>query len=170
MSGVELFFLGCFAFGLIYALLLLLFGDASTGWVDGFVLPPLHPVVLVGGVTAFGGSGFLLDRYANLALIYVCLAALAIAAVLSLSVYFLLVRPMRHAENSVGYSMNDLIGKIGYVWTTVPADGLGEVVVTMVGGTTSHMAVSVDRTEIAEGTRVVVVDVRDHVLQVALFH
>jgi hypothetical protein len=53
--------------------------------------------------------------------------------------------------------------------TSIPAEGLGEVLITMVGGTTNHMAASIDREAIREGTRVVVIDVRDHVLYVTPF-
>jgi membrane protein implicated in regulation of membrane protease activity len=65
--------------------------------------------------------------------------------------------------------MSQLQGKIAEVATTIPAVGLGEVYVSVVSGTVYHMAASMEKQMIKEGTRVVVVEVRDHVLYVTPF-
>lgn len=163
-------YLLCLICGLIYTLVTLFFGHV-TDWLGQVHvhLPVLQPILLVSGITAFGGAGYLLTRFTSLASGVVLVLAFACGLVLAVAAYFLWVEPMNRAENSIGYSMSQLTGKIGEVVTTIPSQGLGEVLVSMVSGTTNHMAASLDRELIREGVRVVVVEVRDHVLYVTPF-
>ncbi|MEJ8546894.1 NfeD family protein [Brevibacillus borstelensis] len=170
MDAWNTIYLVCMAIGLLYTLITLLLGDAVSDWLGQIDLPVLQPLLLVSAVTAFGAGGFLLTRFTALSPWYVFALAAAIGVALAAAAYFIWIKPMEHAESSIGYSMKQLEGKVGEVLTSVPAEGLGEVLITMVGGTTNHMAASIDREAIPEGTRVVVIDVRDHVLYVTPFH
>ena len=49
----------------------------------------------------------------------------------------------------------------------IPVDGYGEVIISNTSGTISKSAVSVDGTEIKEGSEVVVIYVKDGVLVVS---
>lgn len=171
VSVLETIYIVCLVFGLIYTLVTLIFGHSVADWLEQvhFHLPVLQPVLLVSGLTAFGGAGYLLSHLTSFSAGVVLALAIVVGAGLAVASYFLYVEPMSRAENSTGYSMAQLNGKLGEVSTTIPADGLGEVLVTLVSGTTHHMAASVDQTPIREGTRVVVVEVRDHVLFVTPF-
>jgi membrane protein implicated in regulation of membrane protease activity len=169
VSLLETIYLVCIVIGLVYTLVTLIFGEAVSDWVQHAHLPVLQPVLWVSGLVAFGGTGFVLTRLTSFsAATNVALAAMGGAA-LAIAAYFVWVEPMSEAENSTGYSMRQLVGRVGEVWTTIPAHGLGEVVIAMVSGTTSHMAASADNQPIREGTKVVVVEVRNHVLYVAPF-
>jgi len=166
---MDTVYLICIVFGLVYTLTTLFFGDAVSDWLEQLQLPVLQPVLLVSGITAFGAAGLLLTRLTSFSAWTVLgLAALAGVA-LAVLAYFVWVEPMAKAENTTGYSMQQLVGQIGEVWTSIPSGGLGEVLIVMVAGTTHHMAASVDGEPIREGTRVVVVEVRDHVLYVTPF-
>lgn len=169
MGALETVFLVCLVAGLVYALVTLLLGDAISDMLGELHLPIFQPILLVSGITAFGGSGFLLTRLTDLPMAAVLIIAIFIGISLAMAAYFLWVKPMNKAETSTGYSMNQLPGKIGEVGTTIPAQGLGEVLVSMVSGTTYHMAASLDGEQIPAGMRVVVVEVRDHVLYVTPF-
>lgn len=169
MDWLETLFLVCIGFGLIYAVLLLLFGDHTTGWLSHFHLPVLQPLTWVSGLTAFGGAGFLLLQFSSFSRAMVSLLAVMIGITLAVLSYFIWIRPMQHSENSTGYSIGELVGKIGEVWTTIPPQGIGEVLIVMVNGTTNHMAASLEGETIPEGTRVVVVKVVEHVLYVTPF-
>ncbi|MFS0553549.1 NfeD family protein [Brevibacillus sp. 179-C9.3 HS] len=170
MGVLETVYMVCLVLGLIYTLLSLLFGDTVSDWLGHLHLPFAQPILLVSGMTAFGGAGYLLSRYTSLGAIVVLMLAVVIGAALALASFFLWVKPMSRAENSTSYSMSQLGGKLGEVGTTIPAKGLGEVLLPMISGTTYHMAASLEGQIIPQGTRVVVVEVRDHVLYVIPFY
>ncbi|MFM1653710.1 NfeD family protein [Brevibacillus sp. B_LB10_24] len=168
MAWPEILFLVCVGIGLIYACINLLFGD-TTSHVPHFEVPLLQPLSLMSGLTSFGGCGYLLYRWTALSLPSVFLGAAAAGIAITVISYFIWVKPMKDAEVSTGYSLQQLTGKIGEVLTAIPENGLGEVVIPMITGTTNHMAASMDQVSIPEGTRVVVVEVKDHVLYVVPF-
>ncbi|MGQ7279208.1 NfeD family protein [Brevibacillus thermoruber] len=169
MGVMDTVYLICMTFGLVYTLMTLFWGGAVSDWLEQAHLPVLQPVLLVSGITAFGAAGLLLSRLTSFSAWTVLGLAAAGGAALAVLAYFVWVEPMAKAENSTGYSMQQLVGQIGEVWTSIPSGGLGEVLIAMVAGTTHHMAASVDGEPIREGTRVVVVEVRDHVLHVTPF-
>lgn len=168
---LETIYIVCLICGVLYALFALIFGHTGAdGMGHGHAhLPVFQPILLVSGATAFGAAGYLLTRFTSLSTLMVLGAAVILGAGLAVAAYFLWVEPMSRAESSTGYAMSQLGGKIGEVSTTIPVNGLGEVLVTMVSGTTFHMAASLDGIPIKQGARVVVVEVRDHVLYVTPF-
>lgn len=80
--------------------------------------------------------------------------------------YLVVIRPAHRTENSTGFQLKDLIGREAEVWITIPAEGYGEVLVTMTGGNTNHIAASITGNSISEGTMVIIQEVRDQVLYV----
>jgi len=168
-GGWETVYGVCLIAGLVYALATLFWGDVIADMLGEIHLPLLQPAVLASGLTAFGGIGFLLTRLTALSSWTVFAASLFAGGVLAAGAHFLWIRPMERAEVSIGYSMSQLEGKIGEVGTSIPANGLGEVLIPMVSGITHHMAASLENEPIPAGTRVVVVEVRDHVLYVTPF-
>lgn len=172
MEVLETVYIVCLVCGVLYALAALLFGHTGADWMGGHGhvhLPVLQPILLVSGATAFGAAGYLLSGFTALSEWAILGLAAVIGIGLAVASYFLWVQPMSKAENSTGYAMSQLGGKLGEVRTTIPENGLGEVLVSMVSGTTFHMAASLDGSPIREGSRVVVVEVRDHVLYVTPF-
>ncbi|NGZ73736.1 protease [Saccharibacillus alkalitolerans] len=169
---METLYLGCLAGGALFALISVLFGDwigdALGGAFDALSFEFLQPIVLAGMVTVFGGAGILIERYANLTPALGMTAAVLCGLASGLLLYFGYVKPMRGSENSVGYSMNDLVGKIGEITVPVPEKGYGEVMVHMGGsGNTLHTAFSFDGDWIPSGVRIVVIDVVDGTLGVS---
>lgn len=139
-------------------------GDAgldhgSVHWAEVF-----HPIIIVSAITAFGGAGLITERVADVDAVSESAIAMAIAFVLSIGLYFLYVKPMRNRENSIGYSMAELPGRIGCVSTSIPASGYGEVLLSIAGSNTYQMASSMDGIAIPEGCNVVIVDVQENVL------
>lgn len=170
----------CLLGGIVFSLLTFLLGDVfgqghGHGGTDigsgpdhgGIHLGEMfHPVVLVGTITTFGGAGIIIEKltgrdgWPELAL------AVLLALLVSVGLYFLYVKPMRNRENSIGYSMAELPGRIGIVSTAIPGRGCGEVIITIAGTNTCQIASSFDGVAIAEGEQVVVVEVREHILYV----
>jgi membrane protein implicated in regulation of membrane protease activity len=92
-------------------------------------------------------------------------AIIALILVTFLNVFVLI--PLSNAEESLVYKESDLRGRIGAVITAIPADGYGEVMIESISGRIAKPATSFDRVPIDNGTNVLVVDIKDGVLQVS---
>lgn len=170
-------YLGCLIGGLLFALVSLLFSGIGGHHPDvghpdpehGIHLDFLKPVVIVSAIAGFGGTGLMLDRLVDLPAALEAVIAAVSGIALSAGVWFLTVRPMRNAEQSIGYTLAELQGKVGDVVTTIPERGYGEIVVRMGAGLTARPAVSAEGERIAAGTRVVIVEVEGGELRVVPF-
>lgn len=171
---METLYWVCFIFGILYTVVVVIFGDVLEGVMDATLewlqldnLPFLQPISLIGGITIFGGAGILLDRYSELHTGYIFLVALAIGICGVILLYFVYVKPMENAESSISYSVAQLVGKEASVITAIPADGFGEVIVKIGAGITNHIAASYDKKPIAAECSTVVVEVKQGVLYVS---
>ncbi|MCP3774133.1 protease [Paenibacillus sp. MZ04-78.2] len=160
--------------GVLFALVTVLLGDLLSNALDGMfdfmsadALHWLQPMVLFTAITVLGGAGVLLTGYTSLVAGVVFVLSLLVAAASAVLIYFVYVKPMEKTENSVAFSMQDLIGGIGEVTVPIPARGSGEVVMRIGGGVTNQIAESFDGTEIAAGLKVVTVEVKDGALLVS---
>lgn len=126
----------------------------------------IHPMVIVGGITSFGGTGIVLSQYTAMSPSRVALFSLLSAFIILVIVYFAYVRPMKNSENSTSFSVQDLVGKIGEVVTPVPENGCGEILIRIGAGNTNQIAASLDGEGLSMGSRVVVAEIKDHVLYV----
>ena len=161
----------CLGGGLLFALLTVLLGDVIDGALDGIDLPDdlLDPLSFVGGLSVFGGAGVLLSEFAALGPVATAVLAAGFGFVLAVAMHFGVVRPMKRAEASTGFSHREYAGKLGEVSVSVPAGGFGEVIVQMGASRTFQTAASFDDTPIPSGTRVVVVEVGEEALLVSPF-
>lgn len=126
----------------------------------------LNPVLIFAFITIFSASGYLFEKFSALhyfAIIGISAVAAFILVVL-LNVFVLV--PLSAAEESLVYNEKDLRGRIGTVITAIPADGFGEVMIDSISGRIAKPATSFDRVELANGSSVLVVDIKDGVLQV----
>lgn len=157
-------YMGCLIAGVLLAVVMLLFGD----WLGGVAhsLHVIQPTSLIVGLTVFGGAGVMLLRYTELADGAVCTASILLAILSAFVMYFLYVRPMRNAENSTGFSIQDLSGRVGEVLTSIPAHGYGEVLVRFGAGNVAHTAAGLNGEAIEEGARVLVIEAREGTLYV----
>ena len=166
----------CLLGGLVFSVLAVFLGDVFDGLLDSldgaFHGVDLHGALdalsLVGGLTAFGGAGVLLDAYSNLDPTPAALVAASIGFALAVLMHVAYVKPMKRSENSTGFSVREYQGKIGEGNTAIPAKGYGEVLVRMGASVTFQPATSFDGTPLPLGTQVVVVEVEpDGTLHVA---
>ncbi|MCZ8522725.1 MULTISPECIES: protease [Paenibacillus] len=169
---LELYW-GLLITGVLFALVTVLFGDllghalgGMFDWMSGDLLHVLQPMVLFSGITVLGGAGILLTKYTGLAAAAVFALGLIAAAGSCVLIYLFYIKPMRNLESSLGFSMQDLVGRIGEVTVPIPSAGSGEVVVRIGGGVTNQIAESFDGSEIPWGRRVVTVEVISGVLMV----
>lgn len=165
---------GCLILGVLFAVATVIFGDMLSNALDGMLdfmsgdhLHSFQPMVWVGGLTAFGGTGILLERYTGLHNATSLVLSILLAVLISCAVYFFYVKPMENTENSIGFSLHDLTGTIAEVTVPIPAAGYGEVIVKVGAAHTNQIAASFEGVEIEAGARVVTVEVKDHTLYVA---
>lgn len=170
-KGMESIYWGCLIGGAIFAVVSLILGDLIDGLLDGaFEFPGIDmfkPVVLAGSITAFGGAGIMLTRYSSVSTMAALILALLIGVAAAMLVFFAYIKPSRNSEVSIGFSMQELTGKIGEITIPVPEKGFGEVMIRIASGNTIHTASSFEHRPIAAGARVVVVDISDGVLRVS---
>ncbi|MDF2722200.1 MAG: rane protease regulatory rane protein [Paenibacillus sp.] len=171
---MEQLFWGCLAGGVLFAIVTVVFGDLISHAIDGILdflsvdaLRKLRPMVIVSGITVFGGAGLLLLHYTPLWGVLVVLLALLSAVVIGIAVYLFYVRPMENSENSTAFSIRELSGRIGEVIVPIPPRGYGEVLLKVGAGNTNQIAASFDGDDLEAGARVVVVEVRDDTLFVS---
>ncbi|WP_251550065.1 NfeD family protein [Neobacillus muris] len=151
----------------VFTVIYVLFSDVfhiDTG--DGG-LSFLNPVLVFAFITILSASGYLFERLSSLneLLIFGISAILSFILVTLLNVFILV--PMSSAEESLVYRESDLRGRIGTVITAIPADGYGEVMIENASGRIAKPAASFDGDSIPSGARVLVVQVKDGVLEVS---
>lgn len=171
---MESLFWICFLIGVIYTIVVVIFGDllsgffeASLEWLHFEQIPVLQPMTLMGGLTIFGGSGLVLSKYFSFDLVLTLIIALLITIVGVVLLYFFYLKPMASAEQSTGFSLQQFVGKEAEISVPIPEQGFGEVLVRTVNGISNHIAASYDKAEISLEAKVVVVEVKEGVLYVS---
>jgi membrane protein implicated in regulation of membrane protease activity len=176
---METFFLACFVFGLLFTLLSVVLGSVHIGGhfghdlghahghasasaeAHGDQLPLFSLSSLVGGLTWFGATGYLLTRLGDWALPVAIVGALAVGAL----GYYLVARFLGlvlKGEVEMDPADYRLEGTVGQVTVGIPAGGTGEVVFQKAGSRRSEAArASIKGQPIARGTEVVITSYAD---------
>lgn len=113
------------------------------------------------------GSAIILTKYAALTALIVFIISLFLSILAYILIYNFLIIPISNAESSSAHSYKTYRGRIGEVITTIPADGVGEILLESVSGSTNEAAKSFDEKTIPQGTKIVVVEVTDEFLYVS---
>lgn len=170
---METLYWSCLAGGALFALVSVLLGDVLSDALDGLLdflsLDVLKPMVIASAATVFGGAGILITRYTDLNVLPNIVLSSLIAIGVTVIIYLAYIRPMENSENSTGYSMKELPGRIGEVTVPIPAVGYGEVMLKLGASNILQIAASFEERELPAGTRVVVVEVFEDVLRVTEF-
>lgn len=160
MEMVSLYFWGLIIFGsltLIYVLL--------SDVVDGaFEAIPIDPALILSFFTVFSASGYLFEKFSPFAGWAVLGITTIISIILVTLLHVFVFVPIRSAEASLGYSDEDLKGKIAKVIISIPKDGFGEVVLSIGGSTVARSAQSFENEPIPYETEVLIIDVQKGVV------
>jgi NfeD-like partner-binding protein len=136
--------------------------DASTA-VDSGHLPtgghelhfsPFSPTILATFITAFGATGYLLRKAAEFSPLESISGALVGALALSAGFFFVLVKFFAAAQKTSDVRTGDLLGATAEVVAGIPAQGLGEIVLTAMGGRMNAPAASASGEAIPKNTAV----------------
>jgi membrane protein implicated in regulation of membrane protease activity len=176
---METFFLACFVFGLLFTLLSFVLGSVHfgghfghapghhgvghghAGEAHGDQLPLMNASSLVGGLTWFGATGYVLTRLGDWALPVAILGALAVGAL----GWYLIARflgLMLRGEVEMDPADYRLEGTVGQVSVGIPAGGTGEIIFPKAGSRRSEAARASSKDQaIARGTEVVITSYAD---------
>jgi membrane-bound ClpP family serine protease len=144
--------------------LYLLFGDFLGGIAEatGFI----NPTLLLAFITITSASGYLFELLTAFNHVLILIVSVVIAIILDILLNVFVLIPLSSAEESLAYTTQSLKGRVGEVIIPIPKDGYGEVIIKSNSGTIAKAAASFENKEIAEGDRVLIVDVKDGVLKV----
>ena len=173
------FFVGCFAFGLLFTVVTFVLGGlggtqshgAAHGLLSGLTtshasthahgtnanpVSPFSLSTLSAFLTWFGGAGYLLTRYSPLAAIVVTLTALVFGVVGAAAFFTAVARyivPRLTVLNPEDFRVQ---GAVARVTSTIQPDGIGEIVYTLGGTRHADGARSESGELINRGTQVVI--------------
>jgi membrane protein implicated in regulation of membrane protease activity len=185
---VASFFLGCFAFGLIFTVASFLLGafggdhglhipgldglfggdgadGAAGGAIDGGVdqhadtLSPFNLSTISAFLTWFGGAGYVLERYSSIAAVLIVTLATAAGVVGGGAIFLTLTRYVLPRLSEMRAEDYRLPGTVARVSSPIRAGGTGEIVYTL-GGTRHADGARCESGEALEqGTEVVILRV-----------
>ncbi|RKL68316.1 hypothetical protein CR203_07495 [Salipaludibacillus neizhouensis] len=158
---IETLYLYALILGVILTVLFLFVGDLLEGLFNISGDGVINPITLIGYITLFGGLGYVLETvtFMNSGTIIVINAVISLIVIVLVN--FFIVIPVKRSEKNISYSVQELKGTIGEVYTTIPIDGFGEIVIPRTHGTMSKPAKSFDGDHLPEGTKILVIDIDD---------
>lgn len=144
--------------------LYLFFGDVleGIGEATGF----LHPILILVFITFFSAAGYIFEVVTSLNSFVIMAISAGIALLLDTLLNVFVLIPMSSAEQSLGYTEQSLEGRVGKIIVSIPEQGFGELVIESYSGMISKPAASFKQTPIAEGSEVLVIEVKNGVLYV----
>lgn len=148
----------------ILTILYLFFGDFLEGF--GEISPFLNPILILAFFTFFSAAAYILERTTSLSAAAVIFLAVVIALIFDTVLNVFVFIPMASAEASLLYTEDSLKGRIGKIIIPIPEDGFGEIMIDSKSGMISKPAASFDNEIIAEGSQVLVIEVKNGVLYV----
>jgi hypothetical protein len=168
--------LGCFLFGFIFSLLLLVLGDVGIhhswghghghGDAEGFV--PINLSTVLAFVTWFGGVGYLARNAGGFAAPLSVLIGLTGGLLGGSVVAWVLSRLLGSRDGILNPEDYRLPGTIGRVSSSIRANGTGEVMYEQFGVRQVSAARSVGNAAIPRGAEVVVLDSKEGIALVEL--
>jgi len=154
----TLYLYGLLVGGLL-TLLYMLFGDVFEGIVGiGDVAPAsiLNPTVILSFISILSGLGYVFERQESLASLSILILSTLISLVIVSLVHFFILVPLSKVEESTARSIEDFIHEQGKVITTIPKNGIGEVLIKTPLGVSGQIARSASREQIDQGVIVMV--------------
>ena len=166
---VTFYLWGLIIFGCL-TLFYILLGDVLDGIFDVVEIGPLNPSVVLSFFTIFSATGYILEKFLNVQSVMALVISSIFSFIAVTILYLFVFVPLKSAETSLGYSDDDLKGKVAKVIISIPEDGFGEVVLTIGGSTVSRSAQSYHNEAIAYDTEVLIIDVQKGVVSVTPYN
>lgn len=126
----------------------------------------LNPTVILSFISVLSGSGYIFELKGSFDSLTNFILSTLIALVIVSIIHFFILVPLSKSEQSTARSIEAYIGKEGEVITSIPAEGLGEVLIVSSLGSTGNIAKSALETDIQQGEIVSIIGIEDGVLVV----
>lgn len=148
-------------------LLYMLFGDvfdAIEGLAEFAPGSILNPTVILSFISVLSGAGYILELRETFDSLTIFIISTLISLIIVSIIHFFILVPLSKSEESTARSIQAFIGKQGEVITSIPAQGIGEVLIKSSLGSSGNIATSASQMEIIQGTNVLVIGIDDGVL------
>ncbi|MDF2904667.1 MAG: hypothetical protein K0S25_2305 [Bacillus sp. (in: firmicutes)] len=146
----------------VVTVLYLLFGDVLSLVLNGI----FNPMLVFSFITIFSAGGYVAEMYTSFHSGWIAAFSAVVSFIIVTLLNVFILIPISQEEESLVYEESDLRGRVGTVITTVPEDGFGEVLIEGISGRILKPAVSLKKNAIPNGSKVLVIDVDNGVLQV----
>lgn len=145
-------------------ILYLFFGDVIEGISEatGF----LNPVLILAFLIFMSAIGYLLEALTDMNTFLIMGIAAVSSLILDTLLNVFVLIPLANTEESLAYTEDSLKGRLATVLIPIPEDGFGEILIESISGRISKPAASFDNKMIAEGKKVLIIDVKEGVLYV----
>ncbi|MCX7708880.1 MAG: hypothetical protein N2484_03425 [Clostridia bacterium] len=134
-------YIGCLAFGAVYALASFVLGahgfdhgsfdhggvDGHTGGDGADVPSPFNPLVIASAIATFGAVGTITKLGFKMGDLLSSIYALAFSGAVGAAIFFGVVKLMYGSQSNSTFSVTDLIGAEAEVITPIPQNGYGEI-------------------------------------------
>jgi membrane protein implicated in regulation of membrane protease activity len=169
----------CFFVGIGLILLSFLFGSLFDAvGIDGLDLDfdfvglniylPISPVLMMLFLTVFGGVGWILvDSHPNMWVLLVILIGIILGFLVCSLVFFLVMKPLKNAENTSAPNPEELVGIKATVSETILNGGFGEIRYVVNGNSFTSPAKATNGSEIKAGKDVAICWIESYVFYVA---
>lgn len=124
----------------------------------------LNPTVILSFISVLSGAGYILELRESFDHLTIFILSTLIALVIVSIIHFFILVPLSKSEQSTARSIEAYIGREGEVITSIPAKGLGEVLIVSSLGSTGNIAKSAVEIDIQQGEIVSVIGIEDGVL------
>ncbi|WP_047982214.1 hypothetical protein [Ornithinibacillus contaminans] len=145
-------------------ILYIFFGDILDAVGEGIAF--LNPTLLLAFIVFLSSSGYVLELITPLSSLLILILSVSFAILLDVLLNFFVLIPLSTAEESLVYTEESLKGRVGKIIIPIPKDGFGEIVIDSKSGMISRPAASYENNSIAEGTEVLVLEIKQGVLYV----
>src|SRR5690625_1741253 len=119
----------------------------------------LYPPVILSFISVLSGAGYVFELEGSFNSLTVFILATLISLIIVGIIHFFILVPLAKSEQNTARSIADYVGQKGEVITTIPTDGVGEVLIKSGLGSTGNIAKCASNTEITQGTMISVVEI-----------
>lgn len=134
----------------------------------GLPVSPLKPVLMAAFVTVFGGVGMISMERGVEGVVSIGIA-LFFAFLAGALFYRYIIVPLYKAENTGAISQEELIGHLAKISIGIKGKGFGKISYTVNGNIYTAPAKSIEEIDIAVGTEVVIIEIKNNIFYVAIF-
>lgn len=158
---IESIYLAALILGVILTILYFFVGEVLEGLMDIAGDGIINSITFIGYITLIGGVGYVLETVTFMGSGNIFVINLVVSLVIVVLVNFFIILPVKRSEKNISYSVQELKGTTGEVFTSIPVDGFGEIIIPRAHGTMSKPAKSFDGDPLPEGTKILVIDIDD---------